>query len=54
MSGFSEEALKKLNKDEMIAIIQEQGVKHGKHEEHMGTLVAEVKKITSSFATLES
>ena len=54
MSVVSEEALKKLNKDELIAIIQEQDVKHERHEEHMENLVAEVRKLTSSFAKLES
>ena len=54
MPGFSEEALKKLNKDELIAIIQEQDVKHERHEEHMENLVAEVRKLISSFAKLES
>ena len=54
MSVVSEEALKKLNKDELIAIIQEQDVKHERQEEHMENLVAEVRKLTSSFAKLES
>ena len=54
MSEFSEEALRKLNKNELIAIIQEQGVKHEKHEEHTENLVAEVRKLTFSFAKLES
>ena len=42
MFGFSEEALKKLNKDELISIIQEQYAKHERHGEHMKNLVAEV------------
>ena len=54
MPGFSEEALRKLNKDRFIAIIQEQDVKHERHEEHMENLVAEIRKLTSSFAKLES
>ena len=59
MSGFSKEALKNSNNEELIAIIQEQHVKprkfkHGRHEEHMGKLVAKVRKLTSSFAKLES
>ena len=54
MSGFSEEALRKLNKDELITFIQEQGVKHEIHEEHIENLVVEVRKLTSSFAKLES
>ena len=54
MSGFSEEALKKLYKDELITIVPEQDVKHGKHEEHMENLVAEVRKLTYSFSKLES
>ena len=54
MSGFSEEALRKLNKDELITFIQEQGVKHERHEEHIENLVVEVRKLTSSFAKLES
>ena len=41
MSGFSEEVMRKLNKDELTAIVQEQDVKHEKHEEHMENLVAE-------------
>ena len=54
MSGFSEEALRTLNKDELIAIIQEQAVMHERHEEHMENLFAEVRKITSSFGKLKS
>ena len=38
----------------MIAIIQEQDVKHERHEEHMENLVAEIRKLTFSFAKLES
>ena len=53
MSGFSEEALRKLNKDELMAIIQEQDIKHERHDKHMKNLVAEVRKITSSFAKLK-
>ena len=53
MSGFSEEALRKLNKDELIAIIQEQDGKHERHEEHMDNLVAKVRKLASSFAKVE-
>ena len=54
MSGYSEKALMKLNRDELIAIIQKQVVKHGKHEEQLENLVVEVGKLTSSFAKLES
>ena len=54
MFGFSEEALKKLNKDELISIIQEQYAKHERHEEHMKNLVAEVRKLTSNFVKLKS
>ena len=54
MPGFSEEALRKLNKDELVAIIKEQDVKHERHEEHMENLFGEVRKITSSFVKLES
>ena len=54
MPGFSAEALRKLNKDELIAIIQEQDVKLEKNGEHMENLVAEVRKLTSSFAKLTS
>ena len=50
MSGLSEEALRKLNKDELIIIIQEQYVQHERHEERMKNLFAEVRKLTSSFA----
>ena len=45
MSRFSEEALRKLNKDELIVIIQEQDVKHERHEEHIENLVAEVREL---------
>ena len=54
MPVFSAEALRKLNKDELIAIIQEQDVKLEKNGEHMENLVAEVRKLTSSFAKLTS
>ena len=54
MFGFSEEALKKLNKDELISIIQEQYAKHERYEEHMKNLVAEVRKLTSNFVKLKS
>ena len=47
MSGFSEEALRKLNKDELITIIQEQDVTHERHEKHMENLVAEIRKLIS-------
>lgn len=40
MPGFFEEALKKLNKDELIVIIQEQGVSYQRHDKHMENLVA--------------
>ena len=53
MSRFSEETLRKLNKVELIVIIQEQDVMHEKHKEHMENLVAEVRKLTSSFAKLK-
>ena len=39
MSKFSEEALRKLKKGELITIIQEQDVKHERHEEHIENLV---------------
>ena len=39
MSGFSEDALRKLNKEELIAIIQEQDVKHESRKEHMKILL---------------
>ena len=54
MSGFFKEALKKLNKDELIAIIQGQDVQHERHEEHMENLVVEVRKLSSSLAKLKS
>ena len=54
MSKFSEEALRKLKKGELITIIQEQDVKHERHEEHIEDLVAEVRKLTSIFAKLNS
>ena len=54
MSGFSEEALGKLNKDRLTVTIQEQEVKHDRHEGHIENLVAEVRKVTSNFAKLES
>ena len=44
MSEFSEEALRKSNKHETIANIQEQDVKHERDEKYMENLVAEVKK----------
>ena len=54
MSKFSDEALRKLKKGELITIIQEQDVKHERHEEHIENLVAEVRKLTSIFAKLNS
>lgn len=54
MSVFSQEALRKLNKDELIAIIQGQDVKHERHEQHMENLVVEVRKRSSSLAKAES
>ena len=55
MSEFSEEALRKSNKHETIANIQEQDVKHERDEKYMENPVAEVKKkLTSSFAKLKS
>ena len=53
MSRFSKKTLRKLNKDELVAIIQEQDVKHERHEEHMEDLVAEVKNLTASFTKLK-
>ena len=35
MSGLSGEALRELNKDELIVIIQEQDVNCERHERHM-------------------
>ena len=54
MFGFSEEALRKLNKDGSIAIIQEQDVKHERHVGHTENLVAEVRELTFSFSKLVS
>ena len=54
MSRFSEEALKTLNKDELIPIIQEQDIDYGRHDEHMENLVAGVEKLTSSLTKFES
>ena len=48
MSGFSEEAVRRLNKDGLIAIIQEQDVKHQRHQDNMENLIAEVRKLTSN------
>lgn len=42
MPGFFEEALKKLNKDDLIVIIQMQDVKHKRHEQKMANLFAKV------------
>ena len=54
MPGFAQEALMKFNKNELIVIIQEQGVRHEKHEEHIENLITEVRKLTVSFAKLQS
>ena len=54
MSRFSEEALKTLNKDELIPIIQEQDIDYGRHDKHMENLVAGVEKLTSSLTKFES
>ena len=54
MPGFAQKALMKFNKNELIVIIQEQGVRHEKHEEHIENLIAEVRKLTVSFAKLQS
>ena len=53
MSRFSKKTLRKLNKDELVGIIQEQDVKHERHEEHMEDLVTEVKNLTASFTKLK-
>ena len=53
MPGISEEALRKLKKDELIAIIQKQDVKNKRPDKHMKSLVAEVRKLTSRFAKLK-
>ena len=54
MPGFAQKALMKFNKNELIVIIQEQGVRHEKHEEHIENLIAEVRKLIVSFAKLQS
>ena len=54
MPGFEQKALMKFNKNELIVIIQEQGLRHEKHEEHIENLIAEVRKLTVSFAKLQS
>ena len=54
MSEFSEEAVRRLNKDGLIAIIQEQDVKHQRHQNNMENLIAEVRKLTSNFEKLKS
>ena len=54
MSGFLEKALKNLKSNKLVALIQEQNIKHGRHDEYMENLVAEVQKLTSSFGRLKS
>ena len=53
MFGFSKKDLKKLKKDDLIVIIQEQDVKRERHEEHMGNFDEGIRKLTSSFANLK-
>ena len=53
MFGFSKKDLKKLKKDDLIVIIQEQDVKRERHEEHMENFDEGIRKLTSNFANLK-
>lgn len=49
MSGFTDEAVKKLSKDNLIRIIQEQKCKGDRNIEKIGNLTNEVRKRNQSF-----
>lgn len=53
MSGFTDEAVKKLSKDNLIRIIQEQKCKGDRNIEKMGNLTNEVRKRNQSFQNLD-
>ena len=53
MSGFTDEAVKKLSKDNLIRIIQEQKCKGDRNIEKMGNLMNEVRKRNQSFQNLD-